>query len=282
MSARYSRLRRCAISAVTNAKRKPNTSPAVTTWRSLALSWKNTNGSTPFTSPAMLAPTSAPREGEERRDHDVAEDASLELAVAEPRGQPGPQQRQHHEVEQDRRLGERHVPRQLRRDPRDQRGAADHAEQPAPAAVGVEPVVERAHVAALDLGQRGEDALGEGLVAGLEGVEHDGRDCRRSRGLRGGQARRAAAAGDGCRRLATNDRPLAEAAALGRSAGRNEGRSGGTTCRARCARRPSGCGSTRSSPPRRRSRRSADRRRAGRRRRARGPRRSADCRTRAR
>ena len=60
VSARYSRLRRCAISAVTSANRKPKTSPAVTTCRSFALSWKNANGSTPLTSPAMLAPTSAP------------------------------------------------------------------------------------------------------------------------------------------------------------------------------------------------------------------------------
>ena len=59
--ARYSRLRRCAISAVTSANSTPNTSPAVTTWRSLALSWKKTNGSTPLTNPAMLAPTSAPK-----------------------------------------------------------------------------------------------------------------------------------------------------------------------------------------------------------------------------
>ena len=34
--------------------------PAVTTWRSFVLSWKKTNGSTPLTSPAMLAPTSMP------------------------------------------------------------------------------------------------------------------------------------------------------------------------------------------------------------------------------
>ena len=38
----------------------PNTSAAVTTWRRLALSRKNTNGSTPFMSPAMLAPANAP------------------------------------------------------------------------------------------------------------------------------------------------------------------------------------------------------------------------------
>ena len=50
---------------------------------------------------------------EDRRRHDVAEDAPLEAAVAEPRRQARPDQRQHHEVEQDRRFGERHVPREV-------------------------------------------------------------------------------------------------------------------------------------------------------------------------
>ena len=113
VSARYSRLRRWAISAVTNANRKPNTSPAVTTCRSFALSWTNANGSTPWTRPAMLAPTSAPASASSGADDDVAEDPALEPAVAEPGGQSRPEQRQHDEVEQDRRLGERHVPRQL-------------------------------------------------------------------------------------------------------------------------------------------------------------------------
>ncbi len=54
------------------------------------------------------------------------------------------------------------------------------------------------------------------------------------------------------------------------------------TCRERCGHMPSDCGSTRSSPPRRSRRRCERRLRAATQRRAPGPRRSADCRRRAR
>ena len=68
-----------------------------------------------------------PGQCQQRPGDDVAEDPALELAVAEPDRQPGPDQRQHQDVEQDRRLDERHVPRQLRGEPRDQRRQRDDA-----------------------------------------------------------------------------------------------------------------------------------------------------------